>query len=51
MHELLIDETGTLFIEDSGYREVLHIYLPELIAVLIEHNNKHNPNIEDHFNH
>jgi len=50
MHELVIDEqTGTCFIEDSGYREVLHIYLPDLIKELITLSEKHNPNTEDFF--
>jgi hypothetical protein len=48
--ELVIDETGTCFIEDDRYREVIHCYLPDLIRKLVELNNKHNPNIEDHFN-
>ena len=50
MQMLVIDEhTGTCFIEDDRYREVLHIYLPDLIRELIAVNNKHNPDDGDHF--
>lgn len=49
IQELVIDDVGTCFIEDDRYREVLHIYLPELINELITVNNKYNPDTEDHF--
>lgn len=49
MQYLVIDATGTLFIEDANYREVLHIYIPDLIKKLIEVCNKNNPHSEDHF--
>jgi uncharacterized protein DUF551 len=50
MQELVIDEdSGTCFIEDDRYREVLHIYLPTLIKELINVTEKYNSNTDDFF--
>jgi len=48
-HDLTVDETGTMFIEDINSTVPVHVYLPDLIKFLISVNNEHNPNKEDHF--